>query len=81
MRVTHLSTAVVAASRTGADRHRRPVAAAAACPRNRPPSAWAPAPSKTTSAATAGLAEAGVETAIVALPDVATPGALETFGP
>ena len=26
------------------------------------------------------LAEAGVETAIVALPDVATPGALETFG-
>jgi F420-dependent oxidoreductase-like protein len=79
VRVTHLSTAVVAASRREL---------ASTLDRLRPAAA---APEHTAIRLGAGtiddhvgryrrLAEAGVQTAIVALPDVATPGALETFG-
>jgi F420-dependent oxidoreductase-like protein len=79
VRVTHLSTAVVAGSRREL---------AATVDRLRPGSS---APEHAADRLGAGtvsdhigryrqLAEAGVQTAIVALPDVATPGALETFG-
>jgi F420-dependent oxidoreductase-like protein len=79
VRVTHLSTAVVADSRREL---------AAKVDRLRAGSA---APEHAAARLGAGtvddhigryreLAEAGVQTAIVALPDVAVPGALETFG-
>jgi F420-dependent oxidoreductase-like protein len=78
VRVTHLSTAVVAGSRRELT---------ATLDRLRPPTS---APEQAAVRLGAGtvddhigryrqLAEAGVQTAIVSLPDVATPGALETF--
>ena len=78
IRVTHLSTAVVA-------RTRREVATAVArlAPRSVPPEAAGARLVAGTVEDQVGryreLADAGVQTAIVALPDVATPGALEAF--
>ena len=78
VRVTHLSTAVVAPSR-------REVAGAVARLAGSQPSEAA---AERLAAGTVedhigryrALADAGVQTAIVSLPDVATPGALEAFG-
>ena len=76
--MTHLSTAVVA-------RTRREVTAAVdrLAPRSVPPEAAGARLAAATVEDQIGryreLAEAGVQTAIVALPDVATPGALEAF--
>jgi F420-dependent oxidoreductase-like protein len=79
VRVTHLSTALVAPTR----RELR-----AAVDRHRPRSATPEEVGHRLGAGTVeehvgryrDLAEAGVQTAIVSLPDVATPGSLEAFG-
>jgi alkanesulfonate monooxygenase SsuD/methylene tetrahydromethanopterin reductase-like flavin-dependent oxidoreductase (luciferase family) len=79
VRVTHLSTALVAPSRrelrSAVDRHR---------PRSSTPEEVGHRLGAGTVEEHVGryrdLAEAGVETAIVSLPDVATPGSLEAFG-
>jgi len=79
VRVTHLSTALVAPNRrqlrSAVDRHRA---------RSATPEDAAERLGAGTVEEHIGryrdLAEAGVETAIVSLPDVATPGALEDFG-
>jgi F420-dependent oxidoreductase-like protein len=79
VRVTHLSTAVVAGSRREL---------AATVDRLRPAASGPEHAAVRLGAGTVDdhigryrqLAEAGVRTAIVALPDVATPGAVETFG-
>ena len=79
VRVTHLSTALAAPNRrelrSALDRHR---------PRSATPEETGQRLAAGTVEEQVGryrdLAEAGVQTAIVSLPDVAAPGALEAFG-
>ncbi len=79
VRVTHLSTAVVADSRreVGAAIERlRPAGLAP----EQAASRWGGGTVEDQIGRYSRLAEAGVETAIVALPDLFTPGAIEAFG-
>jgi alkanesulfonate monooxygenase SsuD/methylene tetrahydromethanopterin reductase-like flavin-dependent oxidoreductase (luciferase family) len=79
IRVTHLSTALAARTRRELD-----AAVERLTPRTAPPESVLGRLGAGTVEEQVGryrqLADAGVQTAIVALPDVSTPGALENFG-
>ncbi len=79
VRVTHLSTAIVAESRrqvTAAVERLRPDGS----PPEQAADRWGAGTVEDQIGRYSRLAQAGVETAIVALPDIFTPGVLEAFG-
>jgi alkanesulfonate monooxygenase SsuD/methylene tetrahydromethanopterin reductase-like flavin-dependent oxidoreductase (luciferase family) len=80
VRVTHLSTAVVNASRRELTATVDRLQAGSGLPREHAAVRLGAGTVEDHIGRYRGLAEAGVQTAMVALPDVATPGALETFG-
>jgi F420-dependent oxidoreductase-like protein len=80
VRVTHLSTAVVAAGRRELTATVDRLQAGSGPPREQAAARLGAGTVDDHIGRYRDLAEAGVQTAIVALPDVATPGALETFG-